>query len=292
MKNSNNKEQFKTGERATNKQPLNDNFDDHDEEEQDDHLLEGNFLALLDHLDELRRRIFYILIIVVIGIVIGFIFAKPLYDFIITQHPANLISLHTFSLWDGIGIYMKFAIIIAAIIALPFTLYQLWAFVKPALKKHEQRSTLKYIPLALIMFLIGLAFSYFVVFPLAFQFTRMISGQLHLQETFGIAQFFTFMFNIILPIALLFELPLIIMFLTAIRIVNPVRLRKMRRFAYFLMIFIGVVITPPDFITDILVALPLIGLYEISVWLSAMIYRKQLRADQQWEDEFYSEDKL
>lgn len=247
---------------------------------------EEGLMPLLEHLGELRKRVIYILIVLMIGLVIGLVFAQPVYDFLMSRSPANTISLHTFSLWDGIGMYMKFAFIIAMIITLPFIVYQLWSFVKPALRENEQHSTLKYVPLALVMLLLGLAFSYFVVFPLAFHFTRTVSSNLNLEETFGIAQYFSFMFNIIIPISLLFELPLVIMFLTAIRIVNPKRLRKMRRVAYFVMIFIGVVITPPDFISDILVAIPLLCLYEISVFLSGRIYRKQLAADAKWAEEF------
>ncbi|WP_424768044.1 twin-arginine translocase subunit TatC [Paenibacillus sp. sgz302251] len=243
-------------------------------------------MPLLEHLGELRKRLFYVLIVLTFGLVIGLIFAEPAYNFLMSQEPANSISLHTFSLWDGIGMYMKFAFVIALILTLPFIAFQLWAFVKPALRENEQRSTLKYVPFALVMFLIGLAFSYFVVFPLAFNFTRTVAQHLNLEETYGIAQYFTFMFNLLIPISLLFELPLLIMFLTAIRVVNPKRLRKMRRLAYFIMVLIGVMITPPDFISDILVAIPLILLYEVSVFLSASVYKKQLAADARFEAEY------
>jgi len=243
-------------------------------------------MSLFEHIGELRKRVFYILIALLFGLVLGLIAANPAYDYLMSKEPANTISLHTFSLWDGIGMYMKFAFIIGLIIALPVIFYQLWAFVKPALRVSEQRSTLKYVPFALIMFLLGLSFSYFVVFPLAFNFTRSVSRHLNLEETFGIAQYFEFLFNIVIPISLLFELPLVIMFLTAIRLLNPKRLRKMRRVAYFLMVLIGTMITPPDVVSDLLVAIPLIILYEISVFLSGVIYKKQLAADENWESEF------
>ncbi|MUT67863.1 twin-arginine translocase subunit TatC [Paenibacillus sp. NEAU-GSW1] len=246
-------------------------------------------MPLLEHLGELRKRIIYMLIIIVLGMIIGLVIAKPAYNFLMQQEPANGLPLHAFSLWDGIGIYMKFAFVIALILAIPFAAYQLWAFVKPALLVNEQRATMKYIPFALIMFLVGLAFSYFVVFPLAFHFTRSVAANLNLEETIGITQYFSFMFNILIPISLLFELPLVIMFLTAIRVLNPIRLRKMRRFAYFLMIFIGVLVTPPDFISDVLVAIPLILLYEFSVFLSGAVFKKQLEADMKREAEYNEE---
>ncbi|WP_168119785.1 twin-arginine translocase subunit TatC [Paenibacillus sp. HB172176] len=246
---------------------------------------DDGLMPLLEHIGELRKRIIYILIVLVLGLVIGISVAEPAYNLLMSQKPANTITLNTFSLWDGIGMYMKFAFVIALVITLPFTAYQLWAFVKPALRVHEQRSTLKYVPFALIMFLIGLSFSYFVVFPLAFHFTRSIASHLNLVETYGIIQYFSFMFSILIPVSLLFELPLLIMFLTAIRLLNPMLLRRMRRIAYFILVFIGIVITPPDFVSDIIVIIPLIGLYEMSVFLSGIIFRKQQAADKKWEEE-------
>lgn len=248
-------------------------------------LQEENLMPLLEHLGELRKRIIYILVVLTLGLVLGLVIAEPAYNYLMSQEPANTMKLHTFSLWDGIGMYMKIAFVIALIITLPFTAYQLWAFVKPALRPHEQRSTLTYVPFALIMFLAGLAFSYFVVFPLAFHFTRTVAGQLNLEETFGVIQYFTFMFSILIPISLLFELPLLIMFLTAIRILNPSRLRKMRKLAYFILAAVGVMVTPPDFISDVLVIIPLVALYELSLFLADIVYKKQRLADAKWEEE-------
>ncbi|RXZ81574.1 twin-arginine translocase subunit TatC [Paenibacillaceae bacterium] len=243
-------------------------------------------MPVLEHIGELRKRLIAVLVTLLIGLVIGLLLADPVYDYLRSQEPVNNMPLHAFSLWDPIGIYMKFAFVIALVITLPFTFYQLWAFVKPGLGVREQRATLRYIPFALLMFLCGLAFSYLVVFPMAYTFTTAVGARMELVDTYGVAQYFTFMFNIIIPISLLFELPLVIMFLTRLRILNPLRLRKMRRVAYFLMVLTGTLITPPDIVSDLLVAIPLILLYEISVFLSAMIYRKQLAKDAEWEEEF------
>lgn len=196
------------------------------------------------------------------------------------------VDLHTFSLWDGIGMYMKFAFLIALVLVLPFVFFQLWSFIKPGLSEKEQRATLKYIPFALVLFLMGLSFSYFVIAPMAYEFTTSVSRSLGLIETYGVMQYITFLFNILIPISLLFELPLVIMFLTKLRVLNPLRLRKMRRIAYFVMIFIGTVITPPDVISDILVSIPLLVLYEVSIFLSGNVYKKQLAADAAWEKEY------
>ncbi|MFS0723857.1 twin-arginine translocase subunit TatC [Paenibacillus sp. 1P07SE] len=236
-------------------------------------------MPLLGHVGELRKRIIAVLVVLLLGLMAGLSLAKPVYDFLMSQEPAVHLTVHSFSLWDGVGIYMKFALIMALLVTLPFTFYQLWSFVKPALAPSEQRATLRYIPLALIMLLLGLSFSYFVVFPMAYYFTTAITRSLDLVETFGAIQYLQFMFNIIIPISLLFELPILIMFLTKLRILNPVRLRKMRRVAYFVLITISALITPPDVVSAILVAIPLIILYEFSVFLSGRVYRKQLEKD-------------
>ncbi|MBJ6360207.1 twin-arginine translocase subunit TatC [Paenibacillus sp. GCM10012307] len=245
-------------------------------------------MPILEHIGELRKRLIAVLFVFVIGLVIGVVVAKPAYDFLMSREPLNGLPLHTFSLWDGIGIYMKFAMVIALVLTLPFTFFQIWAFVKPGLGGQEQKATLKYIPFTVIMFVIGLAFSYFVVFPMAYYFTTEVARQLNLIETYGVIQYLTFMFNIIIPISLLFELPIVIMFLTKLRILNPLLLKKKRRIAYFVMVLTGTLITPPDVISDIMVAVPLIILYEFSVFLSSRVYRKQLEQQAKWEEEFSS----
>ncbi|QYR24306.1 twin-arginine translocase subunit TatC [Paenibacillus sp. sptzw28] len=243
-------------------------------------------MTLFEHIGELRRRLIYTILVLVLGMIIGLLLADPAYNYLMSQEPVNGMELNAFSLWDGIGMYMKFALVISLVLVLPFAFYQVWAFVKPALRIKEQRAALLFVPFALILFLIGLSFSYFVVFPMAFKFTTDVAKHLNLKETYGITQYFSFMYNILLPISLLFELPLVIMFLTKLRILTPKRLRKMRRLAYFILIFIGIVVTPPDFISDSLVALPLILLYEISVILSSVVYRKQLEADRAFEEQY------
>ncbi|WP_152395093.1 twin-arginine translocase subunit TatC [Paenibacillus guangzhouensis] len=242
-------------------------------------------MTVWEHIGELRRRIFYILIVLVLGMILGFVVTDPIYNYLIAIAPVKDMSFHAFSMWDAIGIYMKFAFVIGLIVGLPFTVYQIWLFVRPGLREVERKGAVQYIPFVLLLFLAGLAFSYYVVFPLAFSFTTDMTKHMGLLETYGVTQYFSFLFNILIPVSLLFELPIIIMFLTKIRIVNPKRLRKMRKLAYFVLIFIGVTITPPDLISDLLVAVPLILLYEFSVWLSSIVYRKQLAREQAWEDE-------
>ncbi|AIQ34035.1 MULTISPECIES: twin-arginine translocase subunit TatC [Paenibacillus] len=248
--------------------------------------LETEEMSVVDHLTELRKRIIYVLIVFILGLVGGLFCAKPIYDYLISTDLAQGFVLHAFSFWDGIGMYMKIAMAVSLVISIPFIAYQLWAFISPGLRPEERSATLRYVPYVFVLFLIGLSFAYYVVFPMALSFTISITRSMGLEETYGIAQYFNFMFSLVLPLALLFELPLLVMFLTKLRVLNPIRLRKMRRYAYFTLVFIAVVITPPDFISDFLVTIPLLILYEFSVFLSAFVYRKQLAADAAREEQY------
>ncbi|WP_068777537.1 twin-arginine translocase subunit TatC [Paenibacillus sp. FJAT-26967] len=247
---------------------------------------------LLEHLTELRRRIFWVLGVLVVGVVIGLIFAKRVILFLKSVPPADKIAWHVFSPWDALRLYMNFGMVVALLITLPVALYHIWAFVSPGLKKAEQKASILYIPGAVILFLAGLAFGYFVVFPMAFFFTTAISHSMGITELYGAAQYFSFMFNIILPLSALFELPIVVMFLTKLRILNPLRLAKMRRYAYMVLVILSTVITPPDAISAILVSVPMILLYEFSVFLSRIIYRKQLVQDAAWEAEYGDQEEL
>ncbi len=242
-------------------------------------------MSLVEHLGELRKRIIWALVVFVIAMLIGLSISGPVIEYLMAG-VAKDASLNALSPWDGIRTYMQFAFVIGLIISLPFVLYQLWAFVKPGLREAEQRVTLLYIPAAVLLYLTGLAFAYFVVFPMALFFTHLMTEQLELTQTYGITQYFSFMFNILLPISLLFELPIVVLFLTKLRILNPMRLNRMRRYAYVILLIVGAIVTPPDVVSAVIVTIPLIILYEISSLISRAVYRKQVQKDKQWAAEY------
>lgn len=239
-------------------------------------------LTIVDHLTELRRRLFLVAFVFVAVLVAAFFIVKPIYNYLTINVISGVqIELNAFSFWDGVGVYMKIAMLVAFGVTLPFMLYQVWAFVSPGLKPKERKATIKYIPFAFIFFVVGVAFGYFVVFPLAMTFTGTLNKELGLIETYGMADYFKFLTNIVLPISLLFELPVVILFLTHLRILNPRLLQKMRRVAYFALVVVSVMITPADFFSAFLVLIPLIILYEFSLALSKRVHKKQLAADEE-----------
>jgi sec-independent protein translocase protein TatC len=241
-------------------------------------------MTVMEHLTELRKRIIWILIVFFCALAVGLYFSGPVIQYI-QEYPItdqiDLNNLNSFSPSDSLRVYMQFAFLIGVVITMPFALYQLWRFVAPGLKPGERKAALGFIPSAIVLFLAGIAFGYFVLFPMIVGFMVSISDQIGAQPMYGLAEFFSFLFNIVIPFGFLFQLPIVVMFLTRIRLVNPKRLAKMRRVAYFVLAVVAITLTPPEIVSDLMVTIPLFLLYELSVWLSGVVYRKQLREEQE-----------
>ncbi|SMO94505.1 twin-arginine translocase subunit TatC [Melghirimyces algeriensis] len=258
--------------------------------------MRGNQQHWTEHLGEMRSRILVVLGTFVIMLMVGFFFAEPIINFVrydtLQTSLKQKVELHAFSVGDPLTIYMQIAFVVAVAGTLPVLLYQIWRFVQPGLTPREQKATLRYIPFAAVLFVLGLSFGYYWVFPFLLNFMFALADSLGVSETYGMYEFFRFMFRVILPIALLFELPVVILFLTQIRILNPDLLRKSRRFAYLAMVVLAALVTPPDFISNILVSIPLILLYEVSIWLSSRVYRRIQAEDEERERYWQEREKM
>jgi sec-independent protein translocase protein TatC len=232
-------------------------------------------LTVVEHLTELRKRLIIVILSFVLFFIAGFYFAPDILFMIKESSKTTNIEWNVFGFTDGVMIYLKCAFIFSILFTLPVFFYQTWRFVRPALTPQEAKSTFWFVPVSFMLFLIGASFAYFVLFPMLLQFMSTINQSIGAVETYGMDKYLTFLFNIVFPVAVVFELPLIILFLTKLGILSPERLKKMRKIAYFVLIFIALVITPPDFISDFLVSVPLILLYEISIFISRWVARKE-----------------
>ncbi|MDQ6594864.1 twin-arginine translocase subunit TatC [Bacillus salipaludis] len=227
---------------------------------------------LLGHLEELRSRIIKTLVAFVFFLIVSFCFVKEIYHWLVQDMDQKLAILGPS---DILWIYMVIAAVISIAVTIPVAAYQTWRFVSPALKQEEKQVTLRFIPGLFLLFLLGISFGYFVLFPMVLKFlTSLSDGQF--VTMFTAEKYFRFMINLILPFGFLFEMPLVVMFLTKLGILNPKRLAKARKVSYLVLIVIAVVITPPDFLSDFLVTIPLLVLYELSITLSRVVYRKKL----------------
>ncbi|BBI36545.1 twin-arginine translocase subunit TatC [Cohnella abietis] len=234
-------------------------------------------MTLVAHLTELRKRVIRISVVLVVAIAGGLSLAVPVISYLKGVPPAVGLEWHALSPWDGIQVYMQFALLFALAVTCPYVLYQLWQFTKPGLTETEQRATLKFIPLSVALMALGSCFAYFLVFPLSTAFLTGLNERMGLQETYGVLQYFSFMFNIVIPCTLLFQMPVVIAFLTAIGIVTPELLRKWRRYCYLLMVILSTMVAPPDLISNLLVLAPLLILFEVSVLLSSAMQKRYYR---------------
>lgn len=243
-------------------------------------------MTFIEHWKELRKRLIWCALFFALALVAGMGLAIPVIRHLTEIGPVRDMSLNAFSPWDAIRIYMQVAVYVAFFLSIPFILYQVWRFVLPGLHENERKATAMYIPFAAVMLILGAAFGFFVVFPGAFRFAGLLTESMGLVETFGLAQFVSFFLNIMVPVSLLFELPVVVLFLTKLRILNPMRLAKYRRHAILLLLIVSALVTPPDLISALIVFAPMMLLYELSIMLSRVVYRRQVEADNAWEAEY------
>ncbi|MEH6907844.1 MULTISPECIES: twin-arginine translocase subunit TatC [Neobacillus] len=238
-------------------------------------------LNLVDHLEELRKRIIVTALAFVAFFIAGFIYVDDIYKWFV-----GTTKLMVLGPSDIMWIYFMLATVVAVAGTIPVLALQIWLFVRPALRPIERKITISYVPALFFLFIIGLAFGYFIIFPMVLDFLVNMGKDMFVTN-FTAERYFSFIMNMTLPFGVLFELPVVVMFLTSLGIINPFVLSKIRKYAYFVLIIIAIVITPPDFMSDFVVTVPLLLLYEISINLSKFVYRKRLKNQQ--EDELDEE---
>lgn len=236
----------------------------------------SNEMNIIAHLSELRNKLIKTAIFFFIAFIISFIYVKNIYYFF--EKDINFV-LNITSPSDTIWIYLTIAGLMALVSTIPVLCFQIWLFVKPGLTSSERKVSLSYIPAVFILFVFGLVFGYLMFIKLILPFLFTLNDGMF-NEMFTVDKYFKFMLRVVLPFALLFEIPIIAMFLTSLGLITPQWMRKMRKYAYFVLIVVGALVTPPDVILQISVAIPLFLLYEISIHLSAIVYRKKLKKQQ------------
>ncbi|QDX92548.1 twin-arginine translocase subunit TatC [Brevibacillus laterosporus] len=231
---------------------------------------------IIDHLSDMRKRIIIVIASFLLSFIVCFLYVDFIYQFLTNRSGEKLTILGP---TDVLNIYMKLSAWAAVAITIPIAAFQIWKFVIPALTTRERQVALMYIPALFLLFIIGATFAYFVLFPMVYKFVLGLSNN-NFQLMITASDYFSFMLAFCLPFSVLFELPLLVLFLSHLGIVNPHRLTKLRKPAYFVLSIISISVTPPDIISDILVIVPLIGLYELSIGISRMVYRKKIEREQ------------
>ncbi|EDL62492.1 twin-arginine translocase subunit TatC, partial [Bacillus sp. SG-1] len=227
-----------------------------------------NEMTVYEHIGELRKRLMFVVVFFLLAFIGSFFLAEPLIRYLQHADEAKELTMNAFRLTDPLKIYLEMMVFISLIITSPLILFQLWSFISPGLLDRERKVTLSYIPISLLLFLGGLSFAYFILFPYVVKFMMNLSNELNIQQVIGINEYFHFLFQLTLPFGLLFQLPVVMLFLTRLGIITPMFMAQMRRYAYFILLIIAAFITPPDIVSHLMVTVPLLLLYEISIWIS------------------------
>ncbi len=221
-------------------------------------------LTLIEHLDELRKRIIICLIATVASSSICYLKSKELLELIIRPLP-NAVFISPVEVFV---VYIKVSLFCGLVLACPIILFQVWKFVAIALTKSERKYLAYIVPSSVILFLVGGMFAYFIIIPFSVKFLLGLASE-HVVAMISVNRFINFVGILTLATGAIFELPLVILFLSSIGLVTPKKLRSNYKFVIVLVFIIAAMITPtPDVFTQLLVALPMLLLYEVSIWLS------------------------
>ena len=263
-------------------------------------------MSFLDHLEDLRWHLIRSTIAILIAGIVAFCFPKILFDLIIfgpTEmtfptyqwlcEMSQLIGLtdttfcadrFPFDLQNRnvagqFSTHIWTAIYAGFILAFPYVLYQLWRFISPGLKQNERKNSRGFIVIASLLFFTGVLFGYYVITPLSFNFLANYNISDRIVNDFDINSVIAVVRSSSLASGIVFELPIIIYFLTKVGLVTPQILKKYRKFALVIVLIISAVITPPDIASQVIVAVPILILYQVSIFISRIVVRNQQRRE-------------
>ena len=234
--------------------------------------MEDKELTIVEHLGELRKRVIYVLIAVLITSGAAYHFIDEILAFITTAGKVeNLVFINP---TEAFFVIVKLSILVGIIGAMPFIQYQVWKYVGVALKKNERKYLIFFGPVSLILFLIGAGFAFRTVLPMAMRFLLSFARD-NIESMITLNNYVSFLIKMVSAFGLMFELPLVVLFLSKIGIVTPEALKKGRKYAVVVIFLVAAVLTPPDVISQIMLAVPILLLYEISIWICKSVTKKR-----------------
>lgn len=236
----------------------------------------------LIHLEELRKRLIACAIAIGFGFVIAYIFSERLFQVLILPLKALMPEgdrLIFTNLPEMFFIYLKTGFIAGILLVSPFIFYQLWLFIAPGLYQQEKKYLVPFVIFSTILFLGGAFFGYFIVFPFGFKFFIGFANE-NIQALPSVKQYFSFSTKLLFAFGIVFELPVVIFFLAKMGLVTPDFLRQKRKYAILLAFVVAAILTPPDIITQLMMAGPLIILFEIGIIIAGIATKKKVAEDE------------
>ncbi|WP_346882882.1 twin-arginine translocase subunit TatC [uncultured Algibacter sp.] len=264
-----------------------------------------NEMSFLDHLEDLRWHLIRICLAVIIVATFAFIFSRFIFDEIIFAplemsfptydmlcRTANFIGANTTFCAEEMPMILQnrtmagqfsadiwTAILAGFIISFPYVIYQLWKFISPGLHSNERKHSRGFIIISSLLFFIGVLFGYYIVTPLSLNFLANYSISTKVDNQIDISSYIALVRSSALASGLIFELPIIIYFLTKIGLVTPQILKTYRKYALVIVLILSAIITPPDIASQVIVAIPILILYQVSILISKIVVRNQKRKE-------------
>lgn len=233
---------------------------------------DGPRLTLVEHLGELRKRLVISFVSIIVCAFAVYRYINKIID-IITR-PAGDLEFIYLSPPELFMAYIKISLVLGLIISSPIILFQIWSFVKPGLKRKERRYVISALLMGVVFLAMGVVFAYYIIVPMTIKFFIGVSVD-KITPTFSFANYISFVSSLLLSFGLVFELPLLIILLTQLGLVAPKTLKKYRKFIILAIFVVAAVLTPPDMISQVLMAIPMVLLYEFSIIVSTIIYKKK-----------------
>ncbi len=241
-------------------------------------------MPFLDHLEELRWRIIWSLLAVVAAAVGCYFFVDQIVALLVHPAPGD-IKLIFLSPTEAFMTYLKVAGYAGLVVAFPFVAWQFWRFVVPGLYAKERKAVGPIVLFTVLCFLVGALFAYFLIIPFGLKFLLSYQSSF-LVANITIGKYLSFVVTMLLVFGLVFELPVLAYFLSLIGLLTPQFLRSKRRYGILIIFIVAAILTPPDAFTQLMLAIPLLFLYEISIWVSAAVTRnrrqRQAEEEKQW----------
>ena len=241
--------------------------------------------SFLSHLVELRDRLIRALVAILVAFVPLAFFARELYSLLAAPLLASLPAGGQMIATDVVGVFlvpMKVALAVAFLTVLPYVFYQVWAFVAPGLYAHEKKLAIPLLIASVLLFFIGMSFAYFAFFPMVFGFMAQFAPEGVAWMT-DIEKYFSFVLTMFLAFGVTFEVPVIVIVLVKIGVVNVIKLREWRPYVIVGAFVIGAIFTPPDVVSQIMLAVPLWLLYELGVIVAGWLVKNKPVASRQEE---------
>ena len=248
-------------------------------------MAEDGSMTLTGHLKELRNRLIICAVVFVVGVVVSLAYADRLID-LLTAMGRDYYEFVSIAPQEKLMQYFRVSLLAAVVVTVPVALYQVYAFAKPGLKKSETFFLKLVILLGLALFVVGVMFAYKLMMPFMLRFLSTgIEGADYIQTTTSIESYVSLCLTMFIIFGCVFEMPLVTIILSKMGIANPEILKKGRGVAIVLIFFIAAVVTPPDIVSQCMVAGPMVLLYFISIFLSGIFYKPKEDDDDEEDDE-------